>query len=530
MRRSFFIVCTLLVGVVIVEGPARAQKAEVREVPLPLDSLFSSEAVLARVGPSVLTVREFMANSVFGPAFVKRQPDTRKRTLEYMINERLLALTVRTNQNDPRVLSNLEALQGDFATEELFRDDVLARVSVSEAEEQEAVRQEMTRMSLRWLYRKDEQAAAALARQLRAGVSFDTLFRREFADTAVSQDDRRMSATLWTIRRRNPGMALLAQKIAPGRPSNPVKGPDGYYVLQIDSLGHNMIETEASEAQHRHDARRALTKMKADSLSDLYVRNRMRAANPVIERPVFDILRAYLGSRTLSPERFKAFELINNLQKDASDYLNVDRYGRRALVKHRKGNVTLGEFLSWYRVRETNMTFRGNTPQTFFLSVEDVVWRMVRDQLLVKTAHDRGMQHRPSVVTQLGWWKEKLLYQIAMDSIKKTIGWNDTTLRDYYILHPLSFRDSVGNSRPFDQVKDDVLREWYNKELTTRVLRALNRAKQQFPFAVDEEALKTIPVDAEHEPSAIEVYAVKKGGTFPRPAFPTIDTFWQIWQ
>jgi len=47
---------------------------------------------------------------------------------------------------------------------------------------------------------------------------------------------------------------------------------------------------------------------------------------------------------------------------------------------------------------------------------------------------------------------------------------------------------------------------------------------------VDRAVLNSIPVDAENDPRAIEVYTVKKGGTFPHPAFPTIDRSWQTWQ
>ena len=44
-----------------------------------------------------------------------------------------------------------------------------------------------------------------------------------------------------------------------------------------------------------------------------------------------------------------------------------------------------------------------------------------------------------------------------------------------------------------------------------------------------ERALKDLYVDTENDPRAIDVYSVKKGGIFPRPAFPTIDYEWQAW-
>jgi hypothetical protein len=509
---------------------AGAQEVLPREMPPPLDSLLNSDAVLARVGPAVVTVREFVMTSIFGPAFVKRQPETRQRMLGYMVNEKLLGLGMASHNNDPRVLSNLEALEGDFATEELFRDDVLSRVHVSGAEEVEGVRQQNTELSVRWLYRSTQQEAAALAKALREGASFDTLFAEELAAERLAKDDRQMTTTVLGLRQRNPAMAALAQQLAAGTPSAPVKAPDGFYIMQVDSVVKTVLLTETAEVQSRADVRKALTKMKADSLSELYVRRVMREADPVIQRPVFDLVRAYFGSRILSPERFKAFELTANLQRNDTGYANIDLHARRTLVAFRKGGVTVGDFLAWYRLREMNLTFRTSSPQAFFLSVEDVVWRMVRDRLLVKKALSRGLQRRPSVTTQMQWWCDKFLYQVAKDSIKKTIDWSDSTLQAYYNAHQRSFRDTTGAVRPFSAVRDDVLREWYDIELNARVLRKLNKLRQQFAVSVNEDLLKTIPVDAESDPRAIEVYAVKKGGTFPHPAFPTIDTFWQSWQ
>jgi hypothetical protein len=509
---------------------ALSQERRIGEVPLPLDTLLSSDAVIAHVGPTVVTVREFMIASLFGPAFVKRQPDTRRKTLDYMMNEKLLALGASGNADDPRVVKNLEALEGDLATEELYRDDILSRVHLTEQEIDEAVRQRRTTVTVRWLYRKGREEAAAAARDLRSGHSFDALYRQEIADNRVADGDRRMSATLFELRRRNAPMATLAAQLPAGRPSDPVQGPDGFYIMQIDSVSRDVLVTGSADARDRSDVREALTKLKADSLSDAYVRSRMLESNPVIQRPAFDILRAYLGSRILSQERFDAFNLTGHLAAHDSSYRDIDRFASQTLVKLRMGKVTTGEFLTWYRLRETAMTFRNDSPQGFFLSVEDAVWRMVRDRMLVKTALARGLQHRPSVVLQKRWWKEKLLYQVAMDSIKRTIIWGDSTLLAYYAQHPRAFRDSTGDARPFGEVRDDVLREWYDLELKARVLRALQRLKSMHSVTVDRAVLNSIPVDAENDPRAIEVYTVKKGGTFPRPAFPTIDRSWQTWQ
>ncbi|MCC6397740.1 MAG: hypothetical protein IT282_12040, partial [Bacteroidetes bacterium] len=125
---------------------------------------------------------------------------------------------------------------------------------------------------------------------------------------------------------------------------------------------------------------------------------------------------------------------------------------------------------------------------------------------------------------------DKLLFQVAKDSLRRTIGWTDSTLRAYYAAHPRTFRDSSGSVMPFDAVRDDVLREWYAVTLSERIFRRLAELREHYAVTVNESDLKRIPVDAENDPRAIDIVVAKKGGTFPRPAFPTIDLFWQTWQ
>ena len=48
--------------------------------------------IVASVGPINITTDEFYYSYEFGPAFVKREKDSKERYLKYMINEKLLAL------------------------------------------------------------------------------------------------------------------------------------------------------------------------------------------------------------------------------------------------------------------------------------------------------------------------------------------------------------------------------------------------------------------------------------------------------
>jgi hypothetical protein len=54
--------------------------------------------------------------------------------------------------------------------------------------------------------------------------------------------------------------------------------------------------------------------------------------------------------------------------------------------------------------------------------------------------------------------------------------------------------------------------------------------RRKYPVQIFDEVLRNLPVENENDPKAIDVYVAKKSGTFPHPAFPTIDVDWQGWQ
>ncbi|MBP1655234.1 MAG: hypothetical protein H6Q28_1790, partial [Bacteroidetes bacterium] len=434
----------LLAGMIVAAAaaPGHAQEIEPprgEAVPL-LESLRNPDAVVARVGPLKITAREFFFSYIFGPAFPKRGSDSRRGYLDLMVNEKLLALGAKERglEEDPRVTSALAQLEGDFATEELYRDDVLSSVNVAESEIDRAVAEEQETVSLRWLFFSSAEEAGRTDTVLRSGKSFDSLFFEHLAVGRVRKEDRMSTTSRFRLARQNAALASVVRDLPVRVPSAPVAAPDGWYVVQVDSVHRRPVVTESEDAELRLSARRALTQTKADSLSGEYVRLMMLDADPVIQRRIFDILRAWIGSRRLSPERFEAFGLAGRFraESDTVDYKNIRLYADSTLVVTRQENIALGAFLAWYEPREALTSLRWTSPQSFFLSLEDIVWRMVRDHVLVRRARARGLQDRPSVAEQTGWWQQKLLYQAEKDVAAKSIGWSDSTLKAHHAAHP----------------------------------------------------------------------------------------------
>jgi hypothetical protein len=161
--------------------------------------------------------------------------------------------------------------------------------------------------------------------------------------------------------------------------------------------------------------------------------------------------------------------------------------------------------------------------------VEDIVWRMVRDRLLVDRAIRRNLQERDPVKKQLRWWEEKILYGEEKILLGRSIALSDSAWRAFYDAHAREYRTDSGAVQPFERVKDQVRKDCYVFELKKSMLHRIIALKRKYPVVVKNDVLMSLPLDVEDNPKAIDVYMAKKGGTFPHPAFPVIDFEWATW-
>jgi hypothetical protein len=346
----------------------------------------------------------------------------------------------------------------------------------------------------------------------------------------VKPEDRAIETTKFKLRTKNPVLASIIDTMPAGAVSFPVHGPDGWYVVKVADAWMNPMVTQSEEVEMREDVKRSLRQRLADSLSDDYVQSMIVARRPVIVRESFNAIQAYLGRKFLSKEKFDEWGLAGRKgAKELKDVFRVDTIASRTLVQMKKNHLNVQTFLDWYRTREPYIKLALTSQQGFFQSVEGIIWRMVRDRLLTDRAFERKLQNRTSVRRQKEWWKEKLLYLANKHRIADTIKDSLPSLRKYYEENSRSFSDTTGTVKPLEEVREDVWREYYSFELTRRLLHEIQRLKQKYRVAFNEDALKNIVLDIEQDPKAIDVYSVKKGGIYPRTAFPTIDFDWQSW-
>jgi hypothetical protein len=268
-----------------------------------------------------------------------------------------------------------------------------------------------------------------------------------------------------------------------------------------------------------------------DELSDQYVHKMMMEEKPVIKRRALNILQAYLGKSVLRPEKYEEWDLEKPVKKAGNTRAisDIDQYDDEILVQYRSGTIRLKEYLDWYRLRENYFQFSIDSRNNFCGSVQQTIWKVIRNKLLIQRAYQRGLHERENVKLEKKWWLDKLVYAAMKYEIANSVSVKQDKLFEYYENNRKDFTYSNGQVIPFDKAEENVRNEYTRQEYMAKLYRHILKLKQKYDIKIDEDVLENLQVTDEDDPKAIDVYVVKKGGTFPHQAHPTIDWEWRSW-
>lgn len=474
----------------------------------------NKDDIVASVDSINITAEEFFYNYEFGPAFTKREKDSKEEYLKYIINEKLLALEgykegLPEHDYEKGMLNDF---QSDIASEELFKDEILPKVNIKEDEINKIIDKKLIEYEIRWLYAPDKPSVENYLSQLSKGVSFDTLFNSQMNDS-VFRNDRQMKTSLYDIYMKNPLFAEILDTLKTGTISSPIHTDDGWYIIKIDNIWKSLITTESEHNKYISESIEALKQSKMESLSDEYVKNLFDQENPVIKRDAFNILRSFLGKFVLSDSIYTNWGMDAKLDS-ALSHLGLkrgDKYPGITLVDGALHNYFLDNFIVWFRNREEYIKFSKKDLTDFSRSIENLIWTMVRDKMLGGIAAEKGYDNSPWVKKQMEWWKDKVAYSAYKDELAKSIQLSS---------------DEIKLVKTKKESETDIL----GKKLSAKILHKVLELKSKYKISINKNVLEKLKVSSENDKKAIDIYFVKRGNLIPRLLFPSIDYEWISWE
>lgn len=472
------------------------------------------DEIVAEVGNIKISAEEFIYSYEFGPAFPKKHPDSKLKHLNYMINEKLLAIEgFEKNIIGKELPSNIyNDIRNDLSTEEMFVEEILPEVRINNDEIEKVINKKQSEYQLRWLYTNSSNVLENYVKSLNNGITFDSLFYAQLNDS-VFIDDRQLISTLFNIYKKNPVLAQIVDTLEPGKTSNPIHTDDGWYIIFTDNIFKNVITNETDYNKLKTESVNAIKKSKMDILSDQFVKKLFEESNPIIKRDAFNILRSFLGKYIIDSEKYSSWDLDNKVDIALNNIglKKGDKFSGLALVENSVSLITIDEFVKWYRLREQYVKFNKADLISLSKSLEDLVWQMVRDKLLTYRAKQSGYDKSEWVTKQSDWWMEKISYSSYKNELATSITLNSDEIK---------FVDENGKSQT------EFLNEKFNQKLLSKIL----GLKKKNKITINKNILDELIVSSENDASAIDMYIVKRGNLIPRPAYPTIDNEWASWE
>ena len=484
-------------------------------------------SLVAQVGRFAITSKDLLDSYEFGPAFVKLGPKPLRRQLEFMIYERLVALEAERLGYDTSsfVRERVSALEEDLAVDELYRKDILSKVTLSPQEIDKGIEKAKVNLRMRWIYAESEAEARRFSASLKQGASFDSLYQ-DALKTLDGAADRSHETTWLKMERDNPEFAQALVGMRSQTVSDPIKGADGYYLVWIDEIWRNPISTQSEYHILRDQAVTIQRMVKADAIAREYAHEKMKTTNPVIKAEGFNIVRAHIAEKGLSKQKRITWAIPETFMTEAGPRpLSASpKFLNRPLVTFGNQTLTVRDYVRWYDIRQ--FQFKTHSLAAFNSSLKRTIWKMVQDKILSRDAYSRGLHLRDTVQHETRKWDAKLLYLAGRSHILRSIPLSDEALARYYQQHKHWYRGEKGKLQTFEEAKLEVRWDYLREEETKALHRSLQRLKKEFPVTVNEEIVADLEGSIRSEGAPINVIFYKPGGTFPRVAFPTIDEAW----
>ncbi len=295
---------------------------------------------------------------------------------------------------------------------------LLELINIDSIEIQKAIDEKSLEIELKWLFTNKQIDAEKYHSLLEAGASFDSLFTIQLNDSVYS-DERSLKTSLFDLRKKNPELYKIYDSLKLQEYSQPMAIENGWYIIRLVNQTKSLIQTQSEYDQNYSKSLYGLTKIKMDSLSDLHVNNLMISNNPIIKRDAFNVLRSYIGKFILDPSTFSDWELSDKMESALNNIgrKNNSNYNDLILVETAGTDYTLEHFINWYRNRELHLKFQKENLIVFSKSLENMIWRMVRDKLLIAEAQEKNYYENSWVKKQSDWWKDKITYSVFRNEV-----------------------------------------------------------------------------------------------------------------
>jgi hypothetical protein len=384
------------------------------------------EPVIAKAGNVFITEKEFIERYELLPyQYRNRSSNIEESKLVFLyslIAEKLLAQEAveRHLDQDTIYQKAMAQIRKNFARDQLYREQVQARVTVSKTELMHAMIDAKRQLAISVLYFEDSTDAAFVKKQLKNCKEF---FRFQADTTIASLKD---TVTLSWGEAEAP-IEQAAFRLKKGECSPVVKASTGYYILHLDKEWSNSFYT-SMQPQILYERVEAKVRLRKENIQlEKYLAtaflNKSGFALPKPFVAVAKTFTALMRDQTNGAEVMISDSLLLNLRLQCASIL------QDTMVMVGKMGWTVEEVFYKLRGKTFKIDHSRTTEIASQLNAQLLI--LVQQELLAEEGIAQHLDQRPSVQKELEPWRQQILSQMAEMDFKRTVQVSDQDIVHY---------------------------------------------------------------------------------------------------
>jgi len=390
---------------------------------------------LAKVGPKVITAKEFLERYELLPwpqRHRKNAADALKLEFLYaLIAEKLLAAEALAQglTREPAYQGKIRDIESKFVLDALYRQEVMEKVKVTDAELWEAYKKSKQQFFIKALQFKTAQEANFVRRLIQAGTPFESIA----ADTsiAVENEDTRNDTLTVVFGDYVTQVEDTLIKLKIGQVTSPLHVDDYYYIIKLERKVVDLLLTQGEFEQRKEHLEGIL---------------RRRKEHAQVEEFLHQFLAGTKG--TVKGESLKAVALalhrvLSEAPSDSSHgkiWLTMESYGevQRNLASRWSDSLLTVNDSTWSVGQFMKLLFASNfsVPDTSMRAlrraIDGMITLIIRHSYLTKEGYRRNLQYEPGVQEEMQLWQDNTLANLLKDRIRDTIVVLEDEMKEYY--------------------------------------------------------------------------------------------------
>jgi hypothetical protein len=373
---------------------------------------------LARVGASIITSSDFIERLELMPFPGKTQgadPGTIKmRALRALVAERLLAqdAALRGMGCDTASLRRRAGLERQMVRDELFKREVVARSTATDAEIAEGMRRYPYDLTLLFASAPSKERAAAMRDSIRGGDTVGVKF----------------GSIDWAL--EDSAYALSAKR----KTSHPVHSQYlGWGILRLIERKPNSEAASQSIPDRIARVRSIIQQRKIDQRAGEYQNAVLAPQRAVVDSAMFGRMARILYARLLadtSAHRGKDGFLVLLSDIDSVETAFTSQLDAE-FVQISAGGMTVRDMLDAFRTRE--LTFPGTERRQFYSRLNASLKALVAAELLAREGYRQNLQQSDAVRHDMSTWETYWAASARLQVIRDSVTVNDDDVIDFLI-------------------------------------------------------------------------------------------------